>query len=449
MWNVPAVLLGGAVIGLASGVGPAAADPTAAELEAKLQALAQEIDELKGKVDAPDFNVSTKGGIKVESKDKAFSASIGGRVMVDAAFHEEDKTRLGDGTELRRVRLHALGTMFKDYDYKVEVDFADNAVALKDAYLAYTGFSPVKVTVGHFKEPFSLEELTSSRFITFMERAFINEAFVPGQRIGVGVSAGGDHWSANAGVFSGDADDDPPGESDEGYQLTGRVTYAPIAEASEVAHVGFGVRYRDPNAEPVRLRARPESHVTDVRFVDTGTIAKVNDQLALNPELAFVYGPFSVQGEYIHQMVDRDVASGSTLEDSLDFSGWYVFASYFLTGESRNYKPKDGKFDRITPIASFGKPTEKSAMGYGAWEIAVRYARLHLSDDNIRGGGERNVTVGLNWYLNPHVRLMFNYVNVNNDNDALGASSGNLLPGESFKGDDDPDLFMLRAQVDF
>jgi phosphate-selective porin OprO/OprP len=415
---------------------------TVQELEAKLQALAQEIDALKTKVEEPEFKVSTKGGIRVESSDGNFKGELGGRMQLDAAFYSEDKTRLGDGTQFRRLRLHANGTLYRDWGYRVEIDFANNQTAIRDGYITYAGLDPVALTVGHFKEPFSLEELTSDNYITFMERSLVN-ALVPSRRIGAMGDVHDENWTFAAGAFSGDADDDPAGEGDEGWSLTGRGTVAPILEETMLAHAGLGVRYKDPNSETVSFSAKPESNVTGTRFVNTGNIAKVNSQVAVNPELAFVYGPFSAQGEYVWLNVDRDVSAGSSASDSINFDAWYVLASYLLTGESRPYDAAKGIFGRVKPSHNLGPD------GIGAVELAVRYSNIDLTDDTINGGGEKNLGVEVNWYMNPYVRLSFNYIHVDNDNKALGASAADLLPGESFEGDDDPDIFQARAQIDF
>ena len=42
-----------------------------------------------------------------------------------------------------------------------------------------------RVRVGHFFEPFSLERNTSNRFMTFLERSLLDEAFVPARNLGL------------------------------------------------------------------------------------------------------------------------------------------------------------------------------------------------------------------------------------------------------------------------
>ena len=69
--------------------------------------------------------------------------------------------------------------------------------------------------------------------------------------------------------------------------------------------------------------------------------------------------------------------------------------------------------------------------GPGAWEVAVRYARLDLDDSTVTGGTLDDFTVGLNWHLNPNVRMMLNYVRANLD------------------GVGDSNIFQSRFQIDF
>ena len=383
----------------------------------------------------PAFKVSTKGGLKIESTDGDFKFRIGGRLMADSAWYDQDRSQLGDGTELRRARVSLSGTLFEDWDFETEYDFAGDDVSIKDALLEYNGFEPMSLTVGNFKAPFSLEELTSSRYITFMERSLPN-AFAPGRRLGLGGRTHGENWTAALGVFGSEVGGDAAGEGDEGWDATARLTYAPLSDETLAAHLGAAVRYNDPADETTRFRARPESHVTDVRFVNTGTIADVADTVSWGSELAFVYGPFSLQGEYVRTLVQRNTGT------DLAFDGWYAYVSYFMTGESRAYNAKKGRFGRVKPHRSLGDG------GFGAVELAARYSAIDLDDDDVTGGGESNFTLGLNWHLNPSVRFMANYIWVDNDANAQG-NAANLLAGVADAGDDDPNVFQIRAQFDF
>jgi phosphate-selective porin OprO/OprP len=136
-------------------------------------------------------------------------------------------------------------------------------------------------------------------------------------------------------------------------------------------------------------------------------------------EAALVYGPFSLQGEYMYSGVDTPGGEDPS------FQGAYVYASYFLTGEHRAYKTSAAAFDRVKPKKNFG------AGGPGAWEVGLRYSYLGLNDGEIEGGELSDFTVGLNWYLNPNTRFMLNYVHA--DLDGVGNADG----------------FQMRGQIDF
>lgn len=373
--------------------------------------------------------LSTKGGIKVESADGNFEGQVGGRLMVDYAYYDSDATKLGSGSEIRRARLFASGKIWKVWKFKFETDFAANEVDIKDAYIQYGGFKPFDIKGGNFKEPFNIENLTSSRFITFMERALPVEAFTPDRNLGLQLHTHGGIWQGAIGLF-GEGINSPGTDQSQGYGTAGRVTFAPINSEGRVLHVGGAFEWRTGYLDDeVRYRARPESHVTDVRLIDTGTIDNVDDTLKYNGEVAGVWGPWSLQGEYVQTDVSRKDGS-----EDVDFNGYYVFGSWFLTGESRAYDAEDGTFDRVKPASVVGKG------GYGAWEVAVRYSNLDLNSKSINGGKEDNITVGLNWYPTSHTRLMFNYVYV--DAKKLDEATGIEVK-------DNPNILQVRAQVDF
>jgi phosphate-selective porin OprO/OprP len=261
------------------------------------------------------------------------------------------------------------------------------------------------------KEPFSLESLTSLKALTFMENALPVLAFAPGRNIGIRRhTAALDQrttWAVgaflNTGSFSdvGEATD----QIDEalGWDLTARITYLPWYKdhGRKLLHLGLSYMHRiaynsDTQAE---IRARPESRLTDERLVDTGRFLVDSTDL-INSEFAIVHGPFSFQAEYFHAFVNADQL------DDADFWGFYLFGSYFLTGEHRSYGRGRGTFSQLEPQHHFRPLTG----GWGAWELAARFSYIDLNDESIQGGKEFNFTVGLNWYLNPKYRLMFNYV---------------------------------------
>ncbi|MHC4477615.1 MAG: OprO/OprP family phosphate-selective porin [Planctomycetota bacterium] len=381
-----------------------------------------------------DLRAFWKDGLRLESQDKDFQMRIGGQFFHDWMWASEDDNikadtavpvggdPLGDqqdGAEFRQARPYIAGLLYGNVGYKLQLEFAGGDADLKDAYIALTDFPLAHLKMGHFKEPFNLEELTSRKCITFMERA-LPTAFTPARNVGVMLydTALGQRMTWAGGLFR-DADDNGSVEDDGAYSLTGRVTALPWydPQAASLLHVGAGVSLRNTSAQTERFSSRPEAHLFDT-IVDTNSFASDHVEL-LGLEAAWVDGPFSLQGEYI--FADADDPGGSA-----NFDGYYIQASYFLTGEHRPYKPSAGAFDRLRPKENFG-----FGGGTGAWEVALRYSELDLNDGTINAGELDNVTAGLNWYVNPNTRVMWNYVHTAKD------SVGNA------------DILLMRLQIDF
>lgn len=373
-----------------------------------------------------DVEIEVKGGVSLKTRDGKFTTKLGGRVQADAASYSGDPD-IGNGTEIRRARLYLQGTMYNDWGYKLQYDFAStgaNGKGIADAFITYNGFDDLQLKVGNFKDPFSLEQQTSSKFVLFTERSLAG-AFAAGRHIGSMVSTKQKHWSLAGGVF-GDSLTATNGnnhDQDEGWGLGARGTYAPINEKTKLVHLGVGLNYRDAGgANTARFKTQAETHIGGVNILDTGSISAVSDYTKVGFELASVVGPFSAQAEYITTSVNRNNAT------DLDFDGWYIQTGYFLTGESRNYKK--GAFGGVKPKSNVGEG------GIGAWELGLRYSTLDLIDADVDGGEADSVTLGLNWYPTPTLRFSANYV------DVLEVKGGTYADEESR-------VFQLRSQWAF
>ncbi|GEM19035.1 porin [Nitrosococcus oceani] len=386
--------------------------------------------------ETPQNSIKVKTGYKglaVESTDGAFKFHVGGRLQIDTAFVDDDKTRLGSGAELRRARLEVGGTMWRIWGYKFQIDFGHGETKIKDAYIKFRGFKPVSFTLGQQKLPFTLQSWTSNKWIVFQERALMN-TFIEDDSIGrrrFGFKAHthriihGNHWTAAAGIFGEGVEHKGP--FNESWAPMGRVTFAPIAEKTRVLHFGVDSYYRHypPNPD-LSFTAYPEVHSIP-SLLNSGVISGTEDALLLAGELSAVWGPFHAQSEYIHAHVGRK----NGLPDP-DFYGWYVQAGYFLTGESRNYEPEEGRYGQIFPQGIVGQG------GWGAWEVAARFSKLDLADSGILGGVENNITVALNWYATPSILFRMNYIHAHTDPTSIAAGLGV---------DENVDILGLRAQV--
>ncbi|MEM7024853.1 MAG: porin, partial [Pseudomonadota bacterium] len=433
------------------------------EQQRQIEELSKKVDALMGQTEAAtekaeqaaetaeqveqDTNVVFKWGPAptLQSEDGTWSFKVRGRLFVDGGYLGDDDGFFDDSnaTELRAARLGVEGRIFKDFGYKFETDFADNDVDIKDAFIEYDGpvIEPVKfVRLGQFKTPNSLEELTSSRYITFMERAAITDAFDLDRRIGAGTAVGGENWGIEGGLFGQNVDVQ---DRNEGFAVAGRGYYAfeDLVGEDTVLHLGTSARFRDldnsADDSEVRYRQRPFFHFTGTRSVDTGSIENADNDVFWGGEAALVAGRFSAQAEAANTWLQRSDGGDA---DSL--WGAYGSVSYFLTDAKRNYSAGSGTFGRV----SVDNPIHEGGMG--AWEIAARYDYISLNDGGaeIRGGKQGTTIVGVNWYLNNYVRMMLDgaWTRVFDANPR--DTSGNAAVDGSQN-----DIFGVgaRAQVDF
>ena len=249
------------------------------------------------------WNVKIDGDVGNINADRELQAAFSG---------------LGDDhADLRRLNLALMGRWIGVLEYKLEVDFSD-ARSIKDEWIRFTGNETLRHFIfGHVKEPFSLENLTSSTYTTFMERSLPTVAFSPGRNLGavaVGTARGGAlTWSfgyyLNTGSTSLNGQGKDKFSEGNGGDLAIRVTGLPQYEEDgrRLMHLGFSWSHgfrdgdrEDPNAQ---LRTRPESFLTDVRLVDTGNLVNHRRDLVAI-ETAWVNGPLSFQGEYFHAFVE-------------------------------------------------------------------------------------------------------------------------------------------------
>ena len=353
-----------------------------------------------------------KSGLKLDSVDGAFKLSIFGRIQNDWTFWDGDQEvtdALGEtnsATEFRRARLGAGGTIYKNVVYKFEMDFAGGVANFADAFIElrdpFKG-PGVNFRVGHFDEPMGLDRLTSSKYSTFIERG-LQEALVPARNTGMMFlgEALQNRLSYFAGFFrdangaGNDVGNDNQGEHNFTFRVAGRPWMNESGES--YVHVGGSASFRNASDETYRVSSRPETHVGPL-FVDTGALADTDTVDLYGLEAAGVFGSFQVVGEMINAST-----SGKNGAADYDFSAQSIYASYFLTGETRPYETAGARFDRVKVKKNFG------AEGMGAWEVALRYSKLDLNDGSLEGGELTDWTFGLNWYLNPNTRIMFDVI---------------------------------------
>jgi len=413
------------------------------------------------------LNATSEDGILVfESDDSAFKWWVDARVYIDAAtyfddgpLYDPDSGDYGDyedfwekqdsltgGVILRRARFALKSQLWNDWYGEVDLDFAEEAAAIKDAYISYRGLfgGEGRVRVGNFRIPNGLEEVTTSRNLMFMERSQGTEPFVVGRRMGIEATGWKPKYRWSVAMFGADVEDFVK-EANEQINFAGRLNWAPISSDESTLMVGASGSMQKPtfvgapddagerSVSSVKFNTRPESNVSDTKFV-YAKIKDVEKYSNFGGELAYVNKRFMFQSEYMVANIDRYED-----KESISYNGGYAFASFFLTNDQHQYDHKDAEFARVTPRASSG-----------AWEVAVRYSFVDLNDledlavdgDDEQHGGSTSITLGVNYYPNPNVKLMLNYGIIDNDEFANGKD-------DQFNGDYDFSYLQMRFQTAF
>jgi len=391
-----------------------------AALKAQLAEMQARLAELESRTDAQsDINVDmrqnletmaaasprveSRGGLKVASSDGRFEASLGGRIHLDAYAFDRDLAAATGTSEFRRARLTLSGKAL-GWDYKLEQDFAagSNLDGLRDAYIA-TGLWGGRLTIGHFKPYRSMEELTSSNEILMMERPFASATgLFSGRQFqqGVGYLRAGTNYTAGLSVFNlrGAA-----GPRNEGMGVAGRVTFAPINDERRTLHLGAWASREDANRGSADLAATANyaGRRGPSLAIATTPGASGDSVGAYGLEAAGSFGPLFFQGEYAR------ASFGQSAGLDQDIVTWYLQGSWLLNGGHKAYKSATGVF---------GSPK----VDRGLWELTARYDTIENRDVADRRAS--SAIVGLNYYVNPNLRLMFNYTR--GDNDFTGDRTG-------------------------
>ena len=365
---------------------------------------------------------------EIESED-GFSFKPFGRLMVDAGTTSlPDGLGLSDGfdAEIRRARLGVQGDIPGGFSYKMEVEFAGNDVEITDALIEY-GAGDFDIMVGQFNNFQSMEELTSSRFTSFIERAAFTDAFGFSRRAGVAVEYGNGPVLVQAGVFADNFDDMPGSDR---WSVDGRAAFFPEVGDTQL-HFGGSIHYAEiGEGETVRYRQRPLVHFTSERLVNTGRF-DAESEFGLGLEFAAVNGPFHFHAEGYRQ----EVGGLPTMQDAV-FHGGFVEAGIFLTpGDSRGYR--GGRFNRTRPARTVGEG------GIGAIQLNLRYDFLELNDADagIIGGSQNGIFGSLIWTTTDHTRFQINYGRLEYDDAPIALPSGEQDYGA--------DVIGVRAEFDF
>ncbi len=296
-------------------------------------------------------------------------------------------------SELRRARV-ALKYKKSDWNLKVQVDYDESKkqFEFKDIYLSYRLVDHVSITLGQQKEPFGLEKINSLRRSLFIERTIATQALAPGRNEGIAIAEEGDKWFWKLGYYRLDASK----KKRHPKAVTARAGWLALKSKKLLWHFAISSSYRYLQGERYRINERIEIHSSD--SVIEGKSLKADRVELSGAEMLFQRKAFSLVTEFMASRVKN------TKGRSRRYNGNYWQLGYRITGESHQYKM--GKFGGIKPSSSLG-----------AWELTYRESEMKLKKEQ---QSVQVKTYGINYYLNDSTKVMFNFLNVeNNDGGVL------------------------------
>lgn len=396
------------------------------------------------------LTLATLAALSSNAKADVFIDQIGGSevnfqglVQADSYWYNEDfrilNSDAADGRDndfgMRRAELILVGKGPGMFNWVLGYDARSDKFLDVNVQYRFTGNT--SITVGQYKQPNSLEELSSTKNNDFISKSQSTNLFGMSRRVGAKIDTGNTNWGATASYFGGELtrNESPSLGNGDGFGLRGY--FAPINTDGNILHLGLS--YVDMEAlnsvtelPTAQLRGRPAADQSVSRLIDTGVLTLSDRLKTTGVEGAFVTGPFKLQSEYMTTTVTRDVAA--------DFKGdsWYVYGLWNITGESWGYKGG---------VITTGLPNNP---GFGMVQLGLRYDTADLNDGSVNfanplapavtgvmGGEATNWTVGLNWYWRSNFKFSANYTKV--DSSKYSSSIKNYQ-------DDNPSIISFRAQ---
>jgi phosphate-selective porin OprO/OprP len=385
----------------------------------------------------------TENGLGLKSKDGNTTAQFTGRIHMDYRQYSPD---YGAGqttdsyqnlAEVRRARFGVRGQFAKDFKYQLLANFGNDVGAsstsstMDEMWVNYAANPEMQFQFGLFKMPFSLEQLTSSNNLDFMERSLIGQndsELIPAKETGFmlhGIPKPGLTYQLALSRGRGNKD-----AVNDGFDYIGRVTtnVAELVGNKEVvAHLGAAYSVGNIKGGVTPASGRTEARSQSAWF--TGPALSGNtERTRAGAEFALAYQAAKIQGEYFD--FTYDPATGNNQK----INGYYVQAVYNLTGENHVYK--DGVFNWVKPNNAIDKG------GRGAWQVGVRMSEFDAGDIAVVAGKTNRATAmtyGITWFATDNLRFMLNYVDTKFD--ALVGSSGSRVNGDR--------AVMFRSQLSF
>ena len=386
---------------------------------------------------------SQDGFLVIESPKSGYKIWFDNRAQVDAAgfFGAPDYADpTGSGASIRRARFAIKAQVDNNWYGEFDMDLANGLVELKDAIVRYTGFKNIELQVGNFKENFSLQRNTSSRYIQFIERPMVCSALAPSRNLGFNFKYDNPWIWVSTGIFAQEVagEEEWTNVADNnkdfgrgvsflnktGFSVTNKVVFRPLCKLDNASlHIGLAHSFRTTKGSVAtgewgtyRASARNSTSINRKKYLDTNNLKDYDFNHLWTVEIAGHWEGLRYEAAYIGDNVHyKDTKLVN------NFGGWYVQAGYLLFGGKQRYDSKGAKYTRAI-----------RGQKWGDLELCARYEYCNLNDTRenanaaVYGGSAEAYTIGLNWWVTNNVRMQLNYQYNNNDRYANGKGKLNV-----------------------
>lgn len=361
---------------------------------------------------------------EVASDNGDYSLKVGGRVQLDYNRYDgvinQSEMNTDEEWFFRRARIELKGNI-KDWDYAASYNVADVG-SLDKAYVTYKGWGKqALLSIGQQSENFGLEDTTSSKWITAIERSMPANAFDTGNNRAVKLHGSNDTYTYSVVyVFDENISD---GNDAIDHAVTGRFVFRPVYNEGQMIHLGAGFTKRDGEFEEfaarLGVRGGEDGLANKIRVRHHELVA--DEMTVWNIETAALFGSVHLMAEYFDG--ERSGAAGAP---DIDADGYSVQVGWIITGEQRSYKTSSASFDKVKPAGDGG-----------AWEVFARYDSLDVTDNDVSdplvrdlsGGKGDTLTLGVNWYYGKHLKLGLNFISADVDDAIDGKDDGDAVAG--------------------
>lgn len=357
-------------------------------------------------------------GFFVRSADKAHMLRITGQIQTDyREFFDARDTADIDTFLVRRARFGIEATVFKYYEFRLLPDFGQGQTRIQDAYLNVHYRDALQFEVGKFKQPFSYEQLIQDRFVPTVERSILDQLDAARD---VGIMLHGQKllddrldyaFAVSNGEINGDAD------TNSHKDLNARIAVRPFPCDERLRGLQLGISGGGGIEQELVAPNTLRTPATIPWFRFNPNVRADGWRTRWSPELSYFQGALGLASQYFQQREELrpdSTGPGAAFHVNAASEGFYVLASYLLTGETRtSYSQPIEPRRPLEPRHLLHNP--------GAWELVGRLSRLEMGGNVFAPGAAAladstrftttatELTLGFNWYWNRWVRTQLNW----------------------------------------